>query len=129
MQSEFLLCLSPVELDDVVHRRVSFSPCGNSLVSFDQSLLYGVQNFSFEKFYMRERYQTVPRLDLQTRMYLLDLVLGSIPFKIVPLCSDTPIPAPFPLMECVLEILVSRCSKSILRFALDLLHSVKTATL
>jgi hypothetical protein len=39
-------------------------------------------------------YQKVPRLDLQTRMYLLYLSLGSTPFKIVPLCSDTPNPAP-----------------------------------
>jgi hypothetical protein len=28
-------------------------------------------------------------------MYLLDLSLGSIPFKIVPLCSDTSIPVSF----------------------------------
>jgi len=36
-------------------------------------------------------------------MYLLDLSLGSIPFKIVPFCSDTSIPAPLPLLERVLE--------------------------
>jgi hypothetical protein len=32
-------------------------------------------------------------------MYLLDLSLGSIPFKIVPSCSDTLIPVPLPLLE------------------------------
>jgi hypothetical protein len=58
-------------------------------------------------------------------MYLLDLNLGSIPFKIVPLCSDTSIPAPLPL----LEILFSKRTKYILRFPLHLLHSVKAATL
>jgi hypothetical protein len=30
-------------------------------------------------------YQKVPRLDLQTRMYLIDLSLGSIPFQQSPL--------------------------------------------
>jgi len=74
-------------------------------------------------------YQTVSRLDLWTRMYLLDLSLGSIPFKIVPLCSDTSIPAPLPLLERVLEFLFSKRTKNILRFPLDLLHSVKVATL
>ena len=53
-------------------------------------------------------YQKVPRLDLQTRMYVPDLSLGSIPFKIVSLCSDTPIPAPLPLLERVLEVLFSK---------------------
>jgi hypothetical protein len=62
-------------------------------------------------------------------MYLLDLSLGSIPFRIVPLCSNTPIPAPLPLLERLLEILVLKRTKGILRFLLDLLHSVKTATL
>jgi hypothetical protein len=62
-------------------------------------------------------------------MYLLDLSLGSIPFKIVPLFSDASIPAPLPLLERVLEVLFSKFTKSILRFPLDLLHSVKAATL
>jgi hypothetical protein len=62
-------------------------------------------------------------------MYLLDLSLVSIPFKIVPLCSDTLIPAPSPLLERVLEVLFSKRTKNILRFPLDLLHSVKAATL
>ena len=62
-------------------------------------------------------------------MYLLDLRLGSIPFKIVALCSDTSIPAPLPLLESVLEVLFSKRTKNILRFHLDLLHSVKAATL
>jgi hypothetical protein len=62
-------------------------------------------------------------------MYLLDLSLGSITFKIIPLCSDTLIPAPLPLLEHVVEVLVSKRIKGILRFSLDLLHSVKTATL
>jgi len=62
-------------------------------------------------------------------MYLRDLSLGSIPIKIVPLWSDTPIPAPLPLLERVLEVLFSKRTKNILRFPLDLLHSVKTATL
>jgi len=73
-------------------------------------------------------YQKVPRLDLQTRMYLLDLSLGSMPFKIVPLCSDTSIPGPLPLLERVLEVLFSKRTKNTLRFPLDLLHSVKAAT-
>jgi hypothetical protein len=62
-------------------------------------------------------------------MYLLDLILGSIPFKIVPLCSDTSILAPLPLLERVLEDLFSNRTKNILRFPLDLLRSVKAATL
>jgi hypothetical protein len=62
-------------------------------------------------------------------MYLLDLSFGSIPLKIVPLCSDTSIPALLPLLERVLEVLVSKRTKHILRFPLALLHSVKTATL
>jgi len=62
-------------------------------------------------------------------MYLLDLSLGSIPFKIVPLCSDTSTPAPLSLLECVLEVLFSKHTKNILRFPLDLFHSVKAATL
>jgi hypothetical protein len=62
-------------------------------------------------------------------MYLLDLSLGTIPFIIVHLCSDTSMPGPLPLLERVLEVLFSQRTKSILRFPLDLLHSVKTATL
>jgi hypothetical protein len=62
-------------------------------------------------------------------MYLRDLSLGSTPFKIVPLCSDTPIPAPFSLLERVLEILVSKRTENVLRLSLDLLHSVKAAIL
>ena len=56
-------------------------------------------------------------------MYLLDLSLGSIPLKIVPLCSDTLIPAPLPLLERVLEFLFLKPTKDILWFQLDLLHS------
>ena len=74
-------------------------------------------------------YQKLPRLDLQTRMYLFDLSLGSIPFKTVPLCSNTSIPAPLPLLERVLEVLFPKRTKNILRFPLDLLHSVKAVTL
>jgi hypothetical protein len=62
-------------------------------------------------------------------MYLLDLGLGSIPFKIVPLCSDTSIPAPLPLLERVMKVLFSKPTNNILRFPLDLLHSVKAVTL
>jgi hypothetical protein len=62
-------------------------------------------------------------------MRFLDLRLGSIFFKIVPLCSDTSIPAPLPLLERVLEVLFSKRTKNILQFPLDLLHSVKAATL
>jgi hypothetical protein len=62
-------------------------------------------------------------------MYLLDLSLGSITFKIVPLCSDTSIPAPLPLLEHVLEVLFSKHTKNLLRLPLDLFHSVKAATL
>jgi hypothetical protein len=47
-------------------------------------------------------------------MYLLDLSLGSIPLKIVPLCIDTPIPVPLPLLECVLEVLFSKRTKDVL---------------
>jgi hypothetical protein len=56
-------------------------------------------------------------------MYLLDLSVGSIP-----LCSDTSILAPLPLLEPVLEVLFSKRIKNILRFPLDL-HIVKNATL
>jgi hypothetical protein len=45
------------------------------------------------------------------------------------LCSDTSIPAPFPLLEHVLEVLFSKRTKNILRFPLDLLHPVKAVTL
>jgi hypothetical protein len=62
-------------------------------------------------------------------MYELDLSLSSVPFKIVPWCSDTPIPAPLPLLERMLEVLVSKPTKGILQFPLNLIHSVKTATL
>jgi hypothetical protein len=62
-------------------------------------------------------------------MYLLDLSLSSIPFKIVSLCSDTSIPAPLLLLEPLLEVLFSKRTKDILRSSLDLLHSVKAATL
>jgi hypothetical protein len=62
-------------------------------------------------------------------MYLLDLSLGSIPFIIVPLCSDTSIPAPLPLLARVLEVLFLKRNKNIMRFPLDFLHSVKAATL
>jgi hypothetical protein len=49
-------------------------------------------------------------------MYVPDLSLGSVPFKIVPfkivpLCSDTLIPAPLPLLERVLEVLFSKLTK------------------
>jgi len=62
-------------------------------------------------------------------MYLLDLSLGSIPFKIVPLCNDTSILTPLPLLERVLEVLFLKRTKNILQFPLDLLHYVKAATL
>jgi hypothetical protein len=62
-------------------------------------------------------------------MHLLDLRLGSIPFNIVPLCSDTSIPAPLPLLERVLEVLFSKGTKNILRLPLDILHSVKAVAL
>jgi hypothetical protein len=62
-------------------------------------------------------------------MYLLDLRLGSIPFKIVPLFIDTPIPAPLPLLERVLEVLFSKRTKDVLRFPLISSTLVKTATL
>jgi hypothetical protein len=62
-------------------------------------------------------------------MYLLDISLGSIPFKIVPLCSNTSIPSPLPLLERVLEVLFLKRTKDILQFPLDILHTVKAATL
>ena len=43
--------------------------------------------------------------------------------------SHTLIPAPLPLLERVLEVLFSKRTKYILRFLLDLLHSVKAANL
>jgi hypothetical protein len=67
---------------------------------------------------MFEGVSKVPRLDLQTRIYLLDLSLGSTPFKTVPLWGRTAIPAPLPPLK-------SR-SRSPTQ---DLLHSVKAATL
>jgi hypothetical protein len=62
-------------------------------------------------------------------MYLLNLSLGSIPFKIVPLCVDTSISAPLPLLERMLEVLFSKRTKNVLRFPLDLLQSVKDVAL
>jgi hypothetical protein len=62
-------------------------------------------------------------------MYLLDLSLGSIPFKVVPLCNDTLIAALMPLLERVLEVLFSKRTKNILRFPPNLPHSIKAATL
>jgi hypothetical protein len=62
-------------------------------------------------------------------MYLLDLSLGSAPFKTVPLCSNMLIPSPLPLLESMLEVLFSKRTKNIVRFPLDLLHSVKAVTL
>jgi hypothetical protein len=35
------------------------------------------------------------------------------------LCNDTPIPAPLPLLERVLEVLVSKPTKGILQFPLN----------
>jgi hypothetical protein len=64
--------------------------------------------------YCTRVYQTVPRLDLWARMYLLDLSLGSMAFNIVPLCSDTSIPASLPLLELVMDILFSKRTKNIL---------------
>jgi hypothetical protein len=61
-------------------------------------------------------------------MYVPDLSLGSVAFKIAPLCSDTPIPAPLPLLERVLEVLFSKLTKHSLRFPLDVLQPVKSAT-
>jgi hypothetical protein len=62
-------------------------------------------------------------------MYLLDLSLGSIPFKIVPLFSDISIPALLPLLERVLEVLFSKHNKNIPQFPLNPLHSFTAATL
>lgn len=53
-------------------------------------------------------YQEAPRLGLYTRNYSLDSGLGTIPFKIVLLCSDTSLPAQLPLLERLLEILFSK---------------------
>jgi hypothetical protein len=61
-------------------------------------------------------------------MYVPDLSLGSVPIKIVPLCSDTLIPAPLPLLECVLEVLFLKLTKRSLHFPLDVLQPVKSAT-
>jgi hypothetical protein len=62
-------------------------------------------------------------------MYVPDLSLGSIPFKIVSLSSETPITTPLPLLERVLKILFSKLTKHILRFPLDVFQPVKSATL
>jgi hypothetical protein len=61
-------------------------------------------------------------------MYVPDLSFGSVPFKIVLLCSDTPIPAPLPLLERVLEVLFSKLTKRSLHFPLNVLQPVKSAT-
>ena len=62
----------------------------------------------------------VPRL-----AYVLEIThlirLGTIPFKIISLCSHTVLPAPLP-------VLFSKRVKFLLQFALDLRHGVKTAT-
>ena len=60
---------------------------------------------------------------------LPDSNLAAIPFKVVPLGSYAPIPAPLPILECPLEILFFKRVEHLLRFALDLLHRPKTATL
>ena len=92
--------------------------------------LLGVKSLHLMDLYMKW-YQNVPRLGLYiyTRKYPLDSSLGTTPFRIVPLCIDTTLPAPLPPLERVLEVLFSRRVKHILRLALDLLHGFKTATL
>jgi hypothetical protein len=62
-------------------------------------------------------------------MYLLDLSLDTIPFRIVQLCSDTSIPAPLSLLGRVLDVLFSKRTKNIPQFPLALLHCAKAATL
>ena len=43
------------------------------------------------------------KIGLYTRKYTLDSSLGTIPFKIVPLCSNTVFPVLLPLLEHVLQ--------------------------
>jgi hypothetical protein len=62
-------------------------------------------------------------------MCVPDLRLVSIPFKMVSLCSDTQILTPFSLLEHVLEVLHSKLTHHILQFPLEVLQTVKTATL
>ena len=53
-------------------------------------------------------YQKISRLGLYIKKYSLDSSLGTITFRIVPLCIDTALPAPLPPLERVLEVLFSR---------------------
>ena len=56
---------------------------------------------------------------------LPDSNLAAIPFKVVPLGSYAPIPAPLPILECPLEILFFKRVEHLLRFALNLFHRPK----
>ena len=71
----------------------------------------------------------VPRLRLWKAENGLDLNFAAIPFEVVTLCSDTLLPAPRLVLERSLEVALCKRVKQNLRFALDLLHGVKTATL
>jgi hypothetical protein len=62
-------------------------------------------------------------------MCVPDLSLVSIPFKMVSLFSDTQILTPFSLLEQVMEVLLSMLTRHILQFPLELLKTVKSATL
>ena len=59
---------------------------------------------------------------LYVRKYSYDLGLATIPIKIVPLCSDTALPLPLPLLICILEVFFFKHIKHLLQFALDVLQ-------
>ena len=60
---------------------------------------------------------------------ILYLDVAAIPFEVFTLCNDKPFPAFLPCLECFLIVLFFKRVKYHLRFALDLLHGVKTPAL
>ena len=53
--------------------------------------------------------QKVPILGLYTRQYSLDSRFGPIPYKLVPVCSDTTLPAPLPLLNAFGSFVLQVC--------------------
>ena len=52
-------------------------------------------------------------------IYKKVLTLGTILFKTIPLCSDTALPAPLPLLERVWKSCSPKCVKHLLRFVVS----------
>jgi hypothetical protein len=73
-------------------------------------------------------YQKVPGLAPLTKKYIPYLSLNTISFEIVALCSNAPVTAILPLLECGLEVILCKRVHNLLQFALDLGNGVKTAT-